>query len=307
MIQTHPRLIAAVAIAAASLSSVAAAQVNPERPQDPLPEVDPSLDELEGVNYGVEVGVTLTTAYFFRGINQEDQGFIAQPYFEVGVPILVDDSRGFRLEANVGQWNSFHDEHTGSSGQGPSSWYESDLYGGLTFTTGNFAIEGLYTFYTSPNGAFETIQEVGATLKYGLVLGEDPDDEDAGIALGFAGGAFFETSDNGGSEDAYLQLGVTTGVTLEVGDDLPLKLEFPVIVGLSLDDYYFDNDGDEEFFGYVSVAVAGELPLPVPERYGDWSLTPGLEAIFLGAEGLETANNGDDIELIGSLNLNFAF
>ena len=298
-------LAALAALSTAFLAPAAFAQVQPERPQDQDPLINEPLDEAEDAFYGVEAGATFTTQYFFRGYNQEDQGFIAQPYVELGIPILVDEERSYQLSATAGQWNSFHSEQTGASGNGPSGWYESDLYGGLTFTTGDITIAGIYTFYTYPNGAASTIEEIGALVEYGLSFGGDDEGEGA-FTLPLQAGLFFETNDRGGSEDAYLELGTAVGFELDAGDQA-ITLEFPVKVGFSIDDYYFDDQGDEEFFGYVSVAATAQLPLPVPERYGDWSLTPGLEALFLAADGLQLANNDDDIELIGSLNVNFEF
>ena len=305
MTQLHPRLIAAAALAVAALSPAAFAQVQPERIQDQDPLIDEPLDEEEGVAYGISTGVTFTTQYFFRGYNQEDQGFIAQPYFELGIPILIDDDRGYTLAATAGQWNSFHSEQTGASGSGPSGGYERDLYAGLTFTTGDITVAGVYTFYTYPNGAASTIEEIGALIEYGLSFGGDDEGEGA-ITLPLQVGVFFETNDRGGSEDAYVEVGTALGLELDLGDQ-SIGLEFPVKVGMSIDDYYFDNSGDDEFLGYVSVAATAGFPLPVPERYGDWSVTPGLEALFLAADGLEIVNNGDEIELIGSLNVNFEF
>ena len=66
------------------------------------------------------------------------------------------------VNAYVATWNSFHEEKTGFDGTGgPSTWYESDLYGGVDVVAGPVTVGVVYTFYTYPNGAFETIQEIG--------------------------------------------------------------------------------------------------------------------------------------------------
>ena len=280
------------------------------------------------------MGVTFTTAYFFRGILQEDQGFIAQPYFEVGIPLVYDEDKGFGVNAIAGIWNSFHSEQTGDSqtfafpnqqvgepGEiagttfeadrgGPSAWYESDLYAGIGFNTGDFELNFLYTFYTSPNGAFETIQEVGAALGYGHGHRRRPRQRrpTSPSTSAVGAGVFFETKDGPGTTDSYLELGAEPGFSLELGrGDLEVGLSFPVTLGFSLEDYYVDEEGDNEFFGFLSVAAAAQVPLPVPERYGNWTLTPAFEYLYLQADSLEAINNGDQDELIGSLTLAFNF
>src|SRR5512145_1806963 len=60
-------------------------------------------------------GNDFTTAYFFRGILQERDGFITQPYGEVGVKLHEAEEgpvRGFTLFA--GLWNSIHGKQTGN-------------------------------------------------------------------------------------------------------------------------------------------------------------------------------------------------
>jgi hypothetical protein len=371
--RTLPTPVIAAATAAAFALLAAApsfGQFNDQRPQedvtgrigdplsdDPLNEADTDDDlmiDLDGDGiidvveddddistapaYSVGAGVTVTSAYYFRGINQgvanEDGlfngGFIAQPYIELGIPIVADPSKGYGLSAIAGTWNSFGSEQTNDDDAGPTNWYESDLYAGLGFTTGNFEIGAIYTFYTSPNDSFATVQEIGGFIGYGIDFGDDPDidnqftggiDLAAGVyfevdntAVGFDGiaddpaTAFDETVDGITDEGIYLELGVEPSLDLEIdglaGD---VALSFPIAVGLSLADYYYDDSGDDEFFGYVSVAAAASIPLPVPANYGAWSLTPSVQGLFLGANNLEALNDDESTEFIGSLSLDFEF
>src|SRR5262245_33911714 len=76
----------------------------------------------------LSVGSDFTTAYFFRGILQERDGFIWQPYGELGFNLFTADEgssepvKSFSLFA--GSWNSIHSEKTLASGSGPGNWYE---------------------------------------------------------------------------------------------------------------------------------------------------------------------------------------
>lgn len=320
-------LLAAVApVAVALFAAPALGQFQAERPQEDLPgrieePLAEAADEPIVPAYSVTVGSNFTTAYYFRGILQQPDGLlnggiIAQPYVEVGIPLIADPDKGYAVSAKVGQWNSFGSEQPENE-TGPEAWYESDLYAGLSFTTGAFELAGIYTFYTSPNNSFPTVQEVGAIASYGLAFGDNPEvDDEAAVELGLSAGLFYELDNTatpnpvlGESEEgAYLELGAAPAFELEVGAvENPVELSFPVTVGLSLADYYFDEDGDDEFFGYVSVAAAAGIPLPVPADYGDWRLVPSVEALFLGANSLEVINNDDSSEFIGSLEVVFEF
>jgi hypothetical protein len=311
-----PRHLAVLAaVSSFVFAGLAFGQVPDPRPQEEVGGLvgEPIAEDVDDADVGeairLDAGVTYTTAYYFRGALQLDNsGFVFQPYANIGVDLA--NAEDYDVNAYVGTWNSFHTKSPSppTNTAGPDAWYESDLYGGVNFTTGDFTFGGLYTFYTSPANAFNTIQEVG------LVAGWAPDisvgDSDTlDVTLGLNGGVYFETKDQNGTEDSYFELGVTPGLEFDVeigGEDrTPVQLTFPAVVGFSIDEYFFDEAGDEEFFGFVSVGVQGTVPLPVPRAYGDWTLTAGLQALFLEAENLVLINEGDSSALVGSVSVGF--
>jgi hypothetical protein len=263
---------------------------------------EPEAEDPNTGGLSVSGGVDYTTAYFFRGYNQEDTGLILQPYATITGNVVDGDD--VDVNAYVAIWNSFHEEKTGFDGTGgPSTWYESDLYGGIDVVAGPVTVGVVYTFYTYPNGAFDTIQEVGAKVAFddtSLWGGED-----GGFALKPYAGVYLETKDGNGSEDTYAEVGVSPSFALgETG----MTLSVPAALGLSLDDYYFDDAGDDELLGYGSVGLFGSLPLPMPAKYGAWSLIGGVQYIHLFADGLEAANDGgEDNEILGKVGVNFVY
>ena len=99
----------------------------------------------------------LTNAYFFRGILQERDGLIAQPWAELYVSLYSAEDGPIRdVTLGAGVWTSIHSEKT-LAADSPESVYETDWYPllsvgfakGLNLTT-------TYYFYTSPNDAFNT-------------------------------------------------------------------------------------------------------------------------------------------------------
>lgn len=251
-------------------------------------EIDPNTGALSFVG-----GVDYVTAYYFRGFNQEDARLIFQPYLTLYAD--VNDN----ATAYVGTWNSVHESPTPSDGGGLENWYESDLYGGIDFAlSDNFTLGLIYTLYTYPGGAFDAIEEVGAKLAYAGEVG--------GHALSPYAAIYKEISDENGTQDTYGEVGI--GPSFEAGD---FTIGIPVVVGMSIDDYYVDADGDDEFLGFGSVGVTAAVPLPVPARYGEWTLTGGVSYVHFFAEGLEMANEAageeDDGAIIGRAGVSFAY
>ena len=300
-------LAALLAAPAVSFGQEAADEMKTET-QEPVVEAEVKEEEPTGPNTGklsVSGGTDFATAYYFRGYNQEDQGFIFQPYLNLYLKIRDDED--LRVTGYVGTWNSVHSEQTLAAGSGPDQWYESDFLAGVDFGSGAFTLGVVYTAYTYPNGAFDTIQELGVKLAW-------DDTEYTEEAIGFAlkpyVAIYAETSDGNGSEDWYGELGIAPGVyTFNEDDDYPIALSVPVIVGIGLKDYYFDEDGDdEEFLGYVSAGVAASVPLAfIPSEYGAWNVTGSVTFMYLNAEGLQAANSGDDYDIIGKLGIAFAY
>src|SRR5688572_14702073 len=68
----------------------------------------------------------VTNAYYFRGILQEREGVILQPWLELYANLYsADDGLVRDVTVGAGIWNSFHSERTGSTSE-RSWWYEVD-------------------------------------------------------------------------------------------------------------------------------------------------------------------------------------
>ena len=245
-------------------------------------------------------GIDYTTAYFFRGYNQEDQGLILQPYVNMYFDLVKGD---IPITAYIGTWNSFHEEKTGADDGTFGAWYESDLVAGVDATLGGgFSLGAIYTLYSYPNGAFDTIEELGFKMSY-----DDTDKWGLPFALKPYAGIYFETDDQNGTEDTYLEVGIAPTVyTYEEGGDQPISLSVPIAVGMSIEDYYFDDGGDDELLGYGSIGLAASMPLS-SGNFGAWTLNASVTWLQLFADGLESANHDDDNEIIGKVGVSFAY
>jgi len=253
-------------------------------------------------------GVDFTNRYFFRGIVQERQGFISQPWAALNIDLAQGD--GWALQGVLGTWNSFHDTATGASTSDElvSKWYESDVYGGLSLSAGKWSGKAIYAFYTSPSGAFETVQEIIFTGAY--------DDTEAlgawalhpSVSLAVETGSNF--SDGASAKRGiYLEPSISPGFTLDDGIGGVFKgtvVSFPLTLGLSLSDYYEDGAGDDDTFGFFSVGAKAAIPLDMPSGFGAWTLNLGVQGLFLG-DHTKQYNSGDDAEFIATAGVSIAF
>jgi hypothetical protein len=242
----------------------------------------------------------ITNAYLFRGLLQDDTGFIMQPSADAGVRLFSDTS-GTVL--HVGTWNSLHTGLTGSDGPTHRLWYESDFYTTLAFAlTEDFGVGATYTAYTSPNGSFSAVKElsfkVGPTdnaaysptflAPYALVAFE----LDTHPGLGQA--------DGGQHAGTYLEFGAAPRWA-----GAPVDVFFPIRVGLSLSNYY-ELAGVDHTFGFLSLGAHAELPLVRTSNYGAWNVHGGIDFFSLG-DTPEAFNAGDQTKLVASVGIGFTY
>ena len=209
----------------------------------------------------------VTTHYLFRGISQENAGLIFQPAVDVSMGLTDNTS------VNFGVWNSFHSKQTAQAGGATAdSFYESDLYVGLSHVMDEWEFGITYTALTSPNGGFGTVQEIGISAAYAHDLNPS-------VTLVFEVDG---QADAGTDEGVYLELGIAP--ELDLGEDSPISASVPVTLGLGLKDYYENPNGtnDDSFFGYFDIGIDVSYELSdVPAEYGSWSLNTGLHLILL--------------------------
>ena len=293
--------------AGALLAAMAISGAYGQQAEDPrtvrAPVEEPAIDEVEveaaeeEKPWYLEGGVDFRSQYIFRGYTQNEHGYIAQPYAEFGHTVF-DDGEGFSITPYIGTWNNLTEE------QGPDDlehWNEFDAFGGADFAFGDFNIRLLYTLYSSPANAFDDIHELG--LVFSHPVGEIGPFESLNAAVG----VYQELRDDNGTEDTYLELGLQPTLTELKAGELPVLLSLPIIVGASLDDYYLDADGDDEFLGYTQIGIRASIPLPLPARYGAWSIAGEIDYIHLFADGAADLNDGEEDEIVFVGNITYSF
>lgn len=255
--------------------------------------------------FSAAIQADFTNVYFFRGILQERDGFIAEPWGELYFNAYSSET-GFLRDVTLGAgvWASFHTEETGAS-NGPHSLYETDWYPLISLGFAhNLTLTTVYYFYTSPNGAFATAQELNFKLAW--------DDSETFGRWAMAPYVNFaiETHNTafGPDEGAGVQMGIgPTLFTLFEGSDMPVTFSAPIELGLAIDDYYEEEDGDENTFGYLNFGLTAAVPLAfMPEGAGDWSFKLTGKGWYL-SNTLAEANRGRSLypQFIASVGVEF--
>jgi hypothetical protein len=259
-----------------------------------------SAEAQEANNGAVSVGtgIDFGSSYYFRGIIQETEGLIAQPYLEAGITVYESDTGLQSVSLTAGTWSSLHSGPSGSDGAGgdPQMWYETDFYvsGALGFADA-WSVDATYTAYMSPNQSFGTVKEVAFGVAYddGLI------GPYATLAVEADGQA-----DGGLNEGTYLELGAEPGLAIPNSD---VGLSFPVALGLSMSDYYEGAAGDDTF-GFFNVGAIVSIPLSgVPAQYGAWEISGGINLLVFG-DALKSINGStDDVEPIGVFGISLGY
>jgi len=253
-------------------------------------------------------GVDFTNAYFFRGIKQEREGLIIQPYADMNFTVFDTGQSLSNITFTLGTWNSFHAGPSGTlaSEKNVSTWYEADFFTGLTLNIDNWEANVTYSSYMSPNGSFGTVQEIllGLTMDDSAFLGVVALSPHASLAIEMKGQA-----DGGNSEGMYLEFGVEPGLDII---DNRASVAFPITLGLSLNNYYengIDSSIPTHFndtFGYLDLGATVSMPIPIPKEYGSWELSGGIHLLTLG-EYLESLNTNDNFQAIGSFGVSISY
>ena len=240
-----------------------------------------------------------TNAYMFRGIRQESDGLIMQPYLDLGFTMYKGEGSVKTFGLNVGTWNSLHGSNpTGTDNpRNHKLWYESDFYTTLSFGLSGGVTAGMtYTAYTSPNGGFETVKELAfkigvddskqlgtfALKPYGLIASEmDTHTGKFGAPDAQGNPSTGGQADGGAKAGVYVELGIAPTFAPPMARG---TVAVPVKVGLSLKNYYEKpTGGGDATFGFGSIAGIYTHQLSMkPTKVGNWNVHFGVEYQRLG-------------------------
>ncbi len=241
----------------------------------------------------IDAAVRVLSAYVSRGFINEDDGVAIQPELQATYTFL--ERERWSLGALAGAFASFHSEATdvNDPNRAVDRWFEVAGWLGLSLDVGALSIRPYYEVSQTPSGVGQRAQEFAVLVAW----------DDAGwherLSLQPRLLLVRETEDaaDGGETGTYLGLGLEPVVTFPVARLGDVRVWMPLELGLSLSDFYEDEDGRDDALGYGSVGAFAALPLP---------FLPGATALELGVRrtwfGDHTRDaNGDPGVWIGSV------
>ena len=253
-----------------------------------------------------EVGADVVSAYYNRGILVEDEGFIVQPYASVEYDIVADDA--CRITFDAGVWQSFQGAKTDANPDRSDfmqTWYDADYDLGIGVAWDQYSLRLGSSLYTSPSDAYDTYGEI--TLTFAIDDSEwlGPWAMNPSIML-LQEFADDDTGADGMGSGAYLEFSITPGFDITdaplVHDDI--RIDAPVVLGLSLDDYYETGTDADQTFGYLSLGVLATAPLRCVDGL---SLTGGVEFLMLGDAARQFNTDEDSTEWVWRVGVVFEF
>jgi hypothetical protein len=287
----------ALALTAACTMTLAS---TPASAQD-APTIDPNPGALT-----ITGSIDFLNQYMFRGIRQNSTGFATWPAVDLGIAAYSGDGGLKSVSVNFGTWNSLHSGDTGQDGPSGKLWYESDFYATLGFGFGKgTSFSTTYTAYTSPNSGFTTVKELmfKLALDDSGYLGKGAVKPYIAIAQEFDTDIARGQADGGANAGTYMEIGFAPGYS----GLSKASIAFPIKVGLSLSDYYENPEtGEDETFGFFSIAGIVTVPLGGTTNFGSWNLHGGVEYQKLGTT-TEFFNGGESNQVIGSFGIGFSY
>ena len=250
-----------------------------------------------------DIGVNFVTAYYSRGIIQENQGVIAQPYLDLYLKLY--EGTGFINKVTIGAqlWSSIHENRTAAApGSELSEWYEFDYYVPLAVTFAkNFTLTTSYYEFDYPAANnIEPQRSVNFNLAYDDtdILGPFALHPHATVLYNFQGVAGL-----GQTSALYYEFGIAPGFCLLKDSMTPLTFSFPLTIGLG-DDHFYPN----EPYGFFSAGLTVAMPLKfVPECFGTWTITGGATYMNLGQATAAVNSHQDEHIVIGTAGIGMAF
>lgn len=239
-----------------------------------------TTEESEKSGISLDAQVTFPSSYVFRGYVIEEDHFVVQPEATITYDTKIGD---LSISPYISAWANLTD----LSAPGDPEWFnEFDVYLGADIELPHdFSLGLVYNYYNSPANFFDDIHEIGLSLSH-----ED--------FVHPAIGIFREIHHEGADENTYIELSITLG--FDVPQVKNLHIDFPIVLGLTPDEYYTKSNGDGSVFGYASASVDGIYTFDE-----QWALFAGVDYIQMLADSTEDSNKGDEYQIVGRIGVKY--
>ena len=208
--------LASATVSPAALPALAASVVvgaDQATAQAPAPAAAPAPPPKRAT---LTTGIDFPTAYMFRGIFQEDEGFITQPFVDLGIALYSGNGDLKAVSANVGNWDSIHSGPSGSE-VNDNAWLAAVL--AYDDSGGRFALSPKVILAFELSGQADAGDHKGTYLELGIrpgiKLGKTPATLSIPVKLGLSVHDYYELPE-GSDTFGYFDTGFIAGVPLPI-------------------------------------------------------------------------------------------
>jgi hypothetical protein len=264
--------------------------------KNPLPEQAPQP------TWNGDLGVNFVTAFIVFGILQENQGVIAEPYFDLYHTVFEGNGAISKVTLGLQLWSSIHSER---HWRRPAVLWPHGTSFIITCRSRSQSRSGQRSQLAMsniifPNGAFDTARGVQANVAY------DDTDFLGAFALHPHILALYNFEGIFGiakSHAWYGEFGVAPGFVLAKKSQYPLTFSFPLLIGVG-DAHFYPGDA----YGYFSATGNVTVPLAfLPKSFGVWTANAGFTYYNLGNATAEINANRNNNAYVGQIGVGLTF
>jgi len=249
-----------------------------------------------------DLGINFVSEYISRGLVEQNQGVIAQPYADIYFRLYKGDGAINNVTLQLGGWSSLQSHRNDSiyspgnySGNGVKSWFEFDYTAAVAVTfLKNWTSTLSYIEADYPSDQFEA----NRNLQLGLAFN---DADYLGVfALHPHFNVLYELNTNSSGAAGikkggwYYELGVAPSYTFLKDSKYPITATLPITVGFGdSNGFYGGNYSGNNIYGYFTTGLNASVPLAfIPSCYGAWTTNAGFNYYNLGTSAQQYSGSG---------------
>jgi hypothetical protein len=255
-----------------------------------------------------DLGVNFVSEYVTRGIVEQNQGVIAQPYADIYFRLYKGDGAINNVSFQLGVWDSIQSHRNeynrlngntfspgNWSGNGVKAWFESDYTAAVAVTfLKNWTSTFSYIEADYPSDQFEA----NRNLQLGLAFNDA--DYLGAFALHPHVNVLYELNTNAtgaaGLKKAgwYYEVGLAPTYTFLKDSKYPITATLPITVGLGdSNGFYGGNYNGNNVYGYFTTGLNASVPLAfIPSSFGAWTTNAGFNYYNLGTSTQQYSGSG---------------
>jgi len=248
-----------------------------------------------------DLGVNFVSEYITRGLVEQNQGVIAQPYADIYFRLYKGDGAINNVSFQLGTWSSLQNHSNDPAfnpgnfqGNGVKAWFENDFTGAVAVTfLKNWTSTLSYLEQDYPSDAFESGRAIQLALAF----------NDADYLGAFALHPHVSVLDQLNTNKTgavgikkygwYYEIGIAPTYTFLKDSKYPITATVPVTAGFGDSNGFYGGYAGNNVYGYFTTGLNASVPLAfIPSCYGAWTTNAGFNYYNLGTAPQQYSGSG---------------